>query len=374
MQHSNTMRIATLQFSPTLGHVEENIALADSLLSSSFPSLHDLDLLVLPELAFTGYNHPSLQSITPYLEPTASGPSANWAIRTACRLQCLVTVGYAELYSPHPPLPHALKPTMINLGPEREKYYTLTAYNSTVTVNPQGETVAHYRKTNLWYADEIWAQEGPEGFTTHMVEFPNVESRDTSPALKKYRENPSSDNNSATAVSNKSPTRPASTTVKMTFAICMDLNPHHFLPSTPSSPVSLPQHILSNNSTLLVLSTAWLTNLPPSSLTSAPKEPDTDTLTYWFERLAPLIRDPEVRICVFANRCGEESGVNALGIEARYAGSSWVGKVGGGRVVFGGVMGRSEVGVQVVDTEEKGWEVANLVRKEETGHDVVEKG
>lgn len=55
---STTMRIATLQFSPVLGHVEENIALADSLLSSSSPSLHHgLDLLVLPELAFTGLHH-----------------------------------------------------------------------------------------------------------------------------------------------------------------------------------------------------------------------------------------------------------------------------------------------------------------------------
>lgn len=48
------MRIATLQFSPNLGCVDENIARADSLLSSSSASLHSLDLLVLPELAFTG--------------------------------------------------------------------------------------------------------------------------------------------------------------------------------------------------------------------------------------------------------------------------------------------------------------------------------
>ncbi|KAI4178467.1 MAG: hypothetical protein L6R41_008374, partial [Letrouitia leprolyta] len=195
---------------------------------------------------------------------------------------------------------------MVNLGPDKEEYYTLTAYNSTVTVNPLGEIVAHYRKTNLWYADEIWAQEGPEGFTTHDVEFPTL-----SPP------GPNNDENT-TVIANADtpPTRPTTAKIKTTFAICMDLNPHHFLPASPSSPPSLPQHILSNNSTLLILSTAWLTNLPSSSLSSAPKEPDTDTLEYWFERLGPLIRGPEERICVFANRCGEEPRWNALGMGA----------------------------------------------------------
>ncbi len=48
------MKIATLQFSPQVGLVKDNIARADSILSSSSTSLHDIDLLVLPELAFTG--------------------------------------------------------------------------------------------------------------------------------------------------------------------------------------------------------------------------------------------------------------------------------------------------------------------------------
>ncbi|KAL8775894.1 MAG: hypothetical protein Q9194_003525, partial [Teloschistes cf. exilis] len=48
------MRIATLQFAPKLGCVEENVARADSLLASSTAPLENLDLLVLPELTFTG--------------------------------------------------------------------------------------------------------------------------------------------------------------------------------------------------------------------------------------------------------------------------------------------------------------------------------
>ena len=37
-------------------------------------------------------------------------------------------------------------------------------YNSSVTLNRDGETVAHYRKTFLYPTDETWALEGPYGF------------------------------------------------------------------------------------------------------------------------------------------------------------------------------------------------------------------
>lgn len=46
------MRIACLQFSPKLGKTAENVASANVILEAA--SLQDIDLLVLPELAFTG--------------------------------------------------------------------------------------------------------------------------------------------------------------------------------------------------------------------------------------------------------------------------------------------------------------------------------
>lgn len=48
------MRVATLQFDPTLGDVESNIKKADMLLFCHKDRLENLDLLVLPELAFAG--------------------------------------------------------------------------------------------------------------------------------------------------------------------------------------------------------------------------------------------------------------------------------------------------------------------------------
>ncbi|KAL9000038.1 MAG: hypothetical protein Q9169_001283 [Polycauliona sp. 2 TL-2023] len=342
------MKIATLQFSPQLGNVNENISRADSILSSSSNRVQDLDLLVLPELAFTGYNHPSLQSITPYLEPTSAGPSTEWAIRTARRLECLVTVGYPELFSPASPPPSRLKPTMIDLGPEPEAYYTLTAYNSTVTVNPLGEVVAHYRKTHLYYTDEVWAQEPPEGFTTTDLKFPpKVETG---------------------ALADQGVARKDVVTHRTTQAICMDLNHHHFMPRPP--PSALCQHVLATDTTLLVLSTAWLTHLPLADLMSQPKDVDWDTLSYWLNAIQPLMDGNKEVICVFANRCGEEPGRVVPNVLAeanqdggndeetgvRYAGSSWIGKVGvgSGKVVVGGMLGRAEEGVLVVETEDLG--------------------
>lgn len=46
------MRIACLQFAPQVGDVDNNLNRADSILSKANPE--DLDLLVLPELAFSG--------------------------------------------------------------------------------------------------------------------------------------------------------------------------------------------------------------------------------------------------------------------------------------------------------------------------------
>jgi predicted amidohydrolase len=46
------MRIGCLQFAPHVGDTENNLNRADAVLSKA--NLDDLDLLVLPELAFSG--------------------------------------------------------------------------------------------------------------------------------------------------------------------------------------------------------------------------------------------------------------------------------------------------------------------------------
>ncbi|KAI4813376.1 carbon-nitrogen hydrolase, partial [Aureobasidium sp. EXF-8845] len=72
--------------------------------------------------------------------PTNAGPSAEWAKRTAARLNCIVAVGYPEI------------------TPEG------TRYNTVVSISPDGTVAASYRKTFLYYTDETWASEGDTGF------------------------------------------------------------------------------------------------------------------------------------------------------------------------------------------------------------------
>ena len=197
----------------------------------------------------------------------------------------------------------------------------IIAYNSTVTVSPAGEILAHYRKTHLFYTDETWAQESPSGWlSTSLVLAPK-----TCPGR----------------------------TVQANFGICMDLNPHKF--TAPWEAFEFASHALASGSDLLVLSMAWLTALDASQLAEHAEEPDLSTLSYWVERLKPLVDAEKDVITVFGNRCGQEAGKNPLGVEegVRYAGSSWIGKVGNGAVKIWGIMGRAEEGVIVVDTNDE---------------------
>ncbi len=131
----------------------------------------------------------------------------------------------------------------------------------------------------------------------------------------------------------------------------MDLNPHRF--TAPWEAYEFASYALASGSELLVLSMAWLTHLDPSELAAHAEEPDPFTLSYWVDRLKPLVEADKEVITVFGNRCGTEPGKNPLGIEegVRYAGSSWIGKVGNGVVKIWEIMGRAKEGVIVVDTD-----------------------
>lgn len=133
----------------------------------------------------------------------------------------------------------------------------------------------------------------------------------------------------------------------------MDLNPYKF--EAPWEAYEFASHALASGSELLVLSMAWLTQLDASELAAQAEEPDLSTLSYWVGRLKPLVEAEKEVIAVFGNRCGQEAGKNPLGIEegVRYAGSSWIGKLGKGVVKIWEIMGRAEAGVILADTEKE---------------------
>ncbi|TVY29054.1 Protein N-terminal amidase [Lachnellula hyalina] len=278
------MRIACLQFAPQVGDVDNNLNRADSILSRANPK--DLDLLVLPELAFSGYNFQSLQHISPFLEPTTAGITSLWARTIALKHNCVVTAGYPEKVDVSPKWP---------AGPEY--------YNSAITVNAEGETIANYRKSFLYYTDETWALEGPRGFYSGEIDGLG----------------------------------------KVAMGICMDLNPYKF--EAPWNAWEFSYHVLYRKANLVILSMAWLTREDARSYSRTPNDPDMETLAYWLARLEPIIRAELVGevIVVLANRCGTED-------EVVYAGTSAVLGIQDGEVKVYGILGRGEKELLVVDT------------------------
>ena len=331
------MRIATLQFTPTFGAVVSSIASAEAILESSILNgqLEDLDLLVLPELAFTGYNFPNKDAIARVLEMRGGGPSTRWAMQTARKLRCTVAVGYPEL------------------GKTSTNHDKFLAYNSLVFVDASGDIAAHYRKSHLYYTDETWAEEGEEGFL--LCDLP----------LRGTRR------------------------IKAAGGICMDINPYRF--EAPWGEYEFSSHVRRCGAALVVVSMAWLTRLSDLELELEQEKPDLATLQYWIERFTPLLtqkvdsvhQEGEIEqktkadakngagagaidekagesheedgerevVVVFANRTGDEGLAPRIG-EVRYAGSSCVvGMKRDGRVRLWNILGRAKEGMCVVDTE-----------------------
>ncbi|KAG0266237.1 Carbon-nitrogen hydrolase [Mortierella polycephala] len=136
------MKIVCLQIEPVLGEVQRNIDHATEMISKLMPN--DVDVLVLPEMAFTGYVFASKDHIRPYLEDAETGVSVQWAKMQAMRLNAHVQVGYPER-------------RVVNTQDQAQEKF----YNSVCFVSPEGKVLATYAKHFLYYTDEVWAEGGP---------------------------------------------------------------------------------------------------------------------------------------------------------------------------------------------------------------------
>lgn len=324
-RHPYSKRIACLQFAPELGKLEANITRADNLLR--IWATDAIDWLLLPELAFSGYNFPDLAAIMPYLEPTTAGPTTKWAIGTAKRYGCHVTVGYPEIC--YPTSPTTGKP---NENPNAEG---VKRYNSTVTVSPTGDILFNYRKCHLYYTDDTWAHEGP-GVPDSPFWHGNLGH-----------------------------------VGQVSHAICMDINPYKFEQERYAK-YEFATAVQAAGSKIMGLSTAWLTHLTKDELAEK-GTPDVATLYYWIERFTPIVAaseeaaaiatagssegvvttlnngsdDARETILVFANRCGSEG-------ESSYAGTSCVLRIKDGKIEVLDILGRAEEGLLIVDTVQVG--------------------
>lgn len=129
----STINGGFFQFSPVFGEVGRNLA---TILSA----IHNFEghLLVLPELALSGYQFLSQEEVRELAEDIPSGPTIK-ALEEAVRGRDLhVVVGLAE--RDHDQL-----------------------FNSAVLIGPKGY-IGTYRKTHLFFEETLWFAPGDTGF------------------------------------------------------------------------------------------------------------------------------------------------------------------------------------------------------------------
>lgn len=130
---TKNITIAVMQMQALHGRANESMQKADALLRAAPPG--DFDLLVLPELAFTGYVWDSADEIRPQAEQS-DGPSFQWAQKAAKERNSHVLLGFVEQGEGD------------------------ALHNSAMMVSPAGELVMVARKTALTDTDAQWATSG----------------------------------------------------------------------------------------------------------------------------------------------------------------------------------------------------------------------
>jgi predicted amidohydrolase len=130
-------RVAAIQYEPTLGEKEKNIR--DLLRLVEEAAQHEARIIVLPEMATTGYCWASRAEISLYVEPIP-GPATERFQSLATRYDCYIAVALPEI------------------DPITQVYY-----NSMALLGPDG-LVGTYRKIHSWISEPRWARDGDLGF------------------------------------------------------------------------------------------------------------------------------------------------------------------------------------------------------------------
>lgn len=283
--------IACVQFDSKHADVSRNVDTVLDLVSKLIST--SIDLLVLPELALTGYVFENSEEISSLFEDarsfsspssllaSTSPPPSPATFISACRSSCVsssspsltlgshlaqylcchVVIGFPERashegYGSHVPFIEAANEDMappLDARPKdaqiasNDKSETHCAYNSAALFAPDGSLEHVFRKHFLFETDEKWASEGSGFESLHIPNLGNI-----------------------------------------CVAICMDLNPFQF--RTPFESCELASFCVKRDVDLLIMPMAWL--LPkdeqqkPTSLSSL------STINYWALRCLPFL-DPQ---------------------------------------------------------------------------------
>ncbi|KAJ3020413.1 Carbon-nitrogen hydrolase [Thoreauomyces humboldtii] len=240
------MRLACLQLSPELGQPTRNRSHADALLAELELKKGSVDLLILPEMCFSGYTFASREAVLPFAEKD-DGETVQWAKRWAKALDATVQVGFPRLV----PSEAADSPPIL--------------YNSVAIVGPTS-VLNFYDKHFLFETDQAWASPG------------------------------SSFRNIPTSLGVLGP------------GICMDLNPFEF--EAPFDAYEYANWHLKHGTQTLTLSMAWILGEEGGEGDDGGEMwgemPVQSSLRYWAMRMHPVVEADDPVIFACANRVGQE--------------------------------------------------------------------
>jgi len=131
-------KVGVLQYEPKLFKVDENLVYLENMLHDV-----DADLVVLPELATSGYVFNTKEEVFRVAEDAKTGVTAQLFTRLASELDCSFVVGF----------------------PENAQG---VLYNSCSLFNPNGE-IYTYRKTHLFFEEKLFFTPGDSGLNVYSA-------------------------------------------------------------------------------------------------------------------------------------------------------------------------------------------------------------
>jgi len=132
-----SLKAGVVQFSPLYGRVEDNLERLESLVETG--ANQGAEILVLPEMAWTGYLWPKKHTLLPRAEQAGSGPGQDRMRELSRRWNLTLLYGF----------------------PERGQG---GLFNAQGLAAPDGTLGPVYRKTHLFDADTWWALPGDTGY------------------------------------------------------------------------------------------------------------------------------------------------------------------------------------------------------------------
>jgi predicted amidohydrolase len=142
----STINVACIQFEPAIGEVGANLTAMEKLIRRAHA--YGASIIVLPELADTGYVFNTVAELATLARPIPAGPSTQWLCQLAQELALYIVCGLAER--------------------DGDSFF-----NSAVLCGPKG-FIGKYRKLHLWNRENLFFQKGNLGSPVFETEFGKI--------------------------------------------------------------------------------------------------------------------------------------------------------------------------------------------------------